>query len=240
MSQHEAVTPRGSSPPHRPPGGPALPGPGMALAYLGAFRRAVPHHLPVAVGGQERLDGRARGPGWPTPRATRSACAPSRPRPRRARSCRAGDLAAAYEPGPSTVVVRARPPERRRGRRRVRPGGRCERSAVAGRRRRPCGHRRQGQQLFFLLVVLSVGAYTAAVMLGVAGAAAGVRFRDAPCWCWCAGVIAGIGTLVAGRCSEPCTAPARAVRPGWLYVGGWWSSAARLHAFVGRWVSWCW
>ncbi|HTZ42949.1 MAG TPA: hypothetical protein VMB79_03740 [Jatrophihabitans sp.] len=213
---------------------------GMALAYLGGFHRAEPHHLPVAVVGSSppsAVLATTIGDRAGAQLAVRTVPDASTARAQ----VRAGTLTAAYLPGPGnpTVIVdSAASPSAAQVAETV-----FDQVAATADRRLTVSDLEplpatdlQGSNLFFLLVALTVGGYTAAATLGVAGAAARV-----PYWLrsllgvLVAGVIAVLGVTVA----EPVVGAVHGhfgelVLLAWLYVGGVALFGSALHAFFGR------
>jgi hypothetical protein len=91
-----------------------------------------------------------------------------------------------------------------------------------------------GQGIFFYLVALTVGGYSAAIAIGAAGAGLAMRVRAALA-VGAAGVISLLATLVAGPLYHAL--PSHAATIGllaWLYSGAVVLIGVGLHTFLGR------
>ncbi len=211
---------------------------GMALAYLGAFHKAEPHHLPVAVVGTSsqtsvlatRIADQA-GPALSVRTVPDIAVADS--------MVRSGELVGAYVPQTTTVIVAgASSPTASTAAQQV-----FDQVAATDDARLhvhdlaplPAGDA-QGSNLFFLLVALSVGAYTVAAALGVAGAAARIPHRlRVLIGVGVAGLIAAVGTIVADPLLHAVPGSGlRVFGVAWLYATGAVLVGSSLHSFVGR------
>jgi hypothetical protein len=217
---------------------PVYLGTGMALAYLGGFHRPEPHHLPVAVVGSSPQDAVLA-----TTIADRAGTSLSvRTVPDVATAdklVRSGDLVGAYIPHTTTVIVAgASSPTASTAAQQVFDQVAATRDArlhVQDLAPLPADDP-QGSNLFFLLVALSVGAYTVAAALGVAGAAARVPHRmRALIGAGVAGLIAAVGTIVADPLLHAVPGSGlRVFAVAWLYATGAVLVGSSLHSFVGR------
>lgn len=213
---------------------------GMALAYLGAFHQVEPHHLPVSIVGSSPQTsvlattvGDQAGPQLSV--STIASLDQARSK------VGTGALAAAFAPSanqPTVIIDSAASPTAAQVAQTV-----FDKVAeVQGKRLvvqdlQPLpANDALGSNLFFLLVALTVGGYTAAATLGVAGAAARVPYRVRTLLgILVAGVIALVGTVVAGPVIG--AVHGHLVELGliaWLYVSGVVLFGSALHAFFGR------
>lgn len=159
---------------------------GMALAYLGAFHQVEPHHLPVSIVGSSPQTsvlattvGDQAGPQLSV--STIASLDQARSK------VGTGALAAAFAPSanqPTVIIDSAASPTAAQVAQTV-----FDKVAeVQGKRLvvqdlQPLpANDALGSNLFFLLVALTVGGYTAAATLGVAGQQPAFRTASGPCW----------------------------------------------------------
>lgn len=215
---------------------------GMSLAYLGAFHRAEPHALPVAIVGQSASTSvLATTIG---DRAGAQLVVRTVPTAADARQLvGSGTLVAAYQPvtgagTPTLIIDSSASPTAADTATTVFDtvaATQSQRVVIDDLHPLPATDH-LGNNLFFLLVALTVGGYTAAATLGVAGAAARVPYRVRTLLAvLTAGVIAVIGTVVAGPVIGAVHGNlVELALLAWLYVGGLAVFGSALHAFFGR------
>jgi hypothetical protein len=217
---------------------PVLLGTGMALAYLGGFHQPEPHGVRVDVVGttpaarvlaqtlQDRLGDRV---------AIRTSATEAEARG----SMQRQEVAGAYVPDP------ARP------RLLVASGASDTTAMIVQRMFGPVALRQglpldvvdvapthpsdpTGQGIFFYLVALTVGSYSAAIAIGVAGAALAMR-RRAALAVLAGGVVSLLCTLVAGPLYGALPSHAGAIGMlAWLYSSAIVLIGVGLHTFLGR------
>ena len=217
---------------------PLFLGTGMALAYLGGFHQPSPHDVRVDVVGstpetrvlaqtlQDRLGDRV---------AVRTVTTEAQARAHLA----AQETAGAYVPDPRRPVLlvataasdtTAVTVERMFAPVALRQGLPLEITDVVP--THPSDP--TGQGIFFYLVALSVGAYSSAIAIGVAGARLRMRQRVALA-ALAAGAVSLLCTLVAGPLYH--AVPANVVAVGmlsWLYTSAIVILGVGLHTFLGR------
>jgi hypothetical protein len=220
---------------------PILLATGMALAYLGAFHQPEPHAIRLDVVGrgpevavlastlQDQLGDRAAVRTVPTADDARAALTHR-------------EIAGAYVPDPvrpqlllatagsDTTAVTV---EKMLGPVALAEGLPLQIDDVAP----TADTDPTGQGIFFYLVALSVGAYSAAIAIAAAGGRLPMRIR-ALLGVGAGGVIALIATLVAGPLYGAL--PSAAGRIGllaWLYTTAVVLIGVGLHTFLGRWTT---
>ncbi|HEY0484820.1 MAG TPA: hypothetical protein VGD72_01060 [Mycobacteriales bacterium] len=217
---------------------PLFLGTGMALAYLGAFHEPSPHGVRVDVVGstpqtqvlaqvlQDRLGDRVAIRTTPSEGAAREALAHQ-------------DIAGAYVPDPHRPALL------------VASAGSDTTAVTVERMFAPVAlaqglplevrdvvptdrHDPTGQGIFFYLVALSVGSYSAAIAIGVAGSALAMRIR-AGLAVLAAGVVTVLCTLVAGPLYHALPSHVGAIGLlSWLYSSAIVLLGVGLHTFLGR------
>jgi hypothetical protein len=220
---------------------PVLLGTGMALAYLGGFHQPEPHGVRVdVVGGgpqvavlaqtvQDRLGDRVAVRTVPTVDDARTALA-------------AREISGAYVPDPVRPTL-------------LLAGAASDTTAVTVERMLAplalaqglplhvedvaptAGTDPTGQGVFFYLVALSVGSYSAAIAIAAAGGRLPMRLR-ALLAVAAGGVVAGLVTVVAGPVYGALPHSAAAIGLlAWVYTTAVVLIGVGLHTFLGRWTT---
>ena len=214
---------------------------GMAITYLGAFHQPQPHDLPIAIVGQgpaaevfaQTMNDRAPSELDVTTVATAAAAKTD---------VRDQKLAAAYQAGPSTATIylstAASTAQASAAEEIFLPIAYQQHLPVTIEDVRPVtGDDATGQGLFFLMVALSVGAYSSAIAIAAVTARLGVGWRLAV-GAAAALVVAGIGVVVAGGIYHVLNGNEWSIwLLGALYVFGIIAIGLGLHPVLGKWTT---
>lgn len=220
---------------------PLFLGAGIALSYLGAFQKPTPHHVRVEVVASSSRSVQPLASALEARLGSQfdvEIASPSRA----AADVAAARVTAAYQPGaaPRLLVNTAASPTKEQAALQLftTVAARTAHTPLAVRDYGPQPENDTlGQNLFFLLVALTIGGYTGAVAIGAAGDRLPARTR-AGIGVALAGVIALGAVLIAGPLYGAIHGRLLGiVGIAWIYVTGVVLVGVGLHSFLGRYTT---